>query len=260
MAATRAPPAATARQIQIAARIPAADPVPIAVTRYSKIGAARNAVTPRSSSTRANTRWICAERNENPVMNSAGDTDAPTPSPMSPDAAATSASWPPALGFRPVSSAAPAASMTRPPMASSGVNRVRNNAPNSTAVSSAAPNSGRNSTAVCAGLLFSCSAVRTSSISPNAAALAHMATPMPHAGSVVTSCLTGISGWLARYWWMTSATIIARPASSGASEPGAGPPCCSCAAPKNAAAQPRPASATATMSHGALRSCAGASW
>lgn len=76
---------------------------------------------------RAKTRWTCAERNENPARNRAGDTDAPTPKPMSAAATATSALAP---AVRPVSSAAPAASTARPLIASTGANRVRNRAPN----------------------------------------------------------------------------------------------------------------------------------
>jgi hypothetical protein len=62
-----------ARHIHVASHIPAALVTPTAVARNSRIGAMRNAVTPRSSSIRAKARWIRADRSENPATNSAGD-------------------------------------------------------------------------------------------------------------------------------------------------------------------------------------------
>jgi hypothetical protein len=44
-----------------------------------------NAATARSSSRMANTRWIDAERSEKPARNSAGTTEAPMPTPVSPE-------------------------------------------------------------------------------------------------------------------------------------------------------------------------------
>ena len=49
-------------------------------------------------------------------------------------------------------------------------------------------------------MLFSRTTVSTSSVSPIADALAVTAVTTPKAGNVVASCLTGISGCLARYW------------------------------------------------------------
>jgi hypothetical protein len=42
-----------------------------------------NAAIARISSRMANTRWMLAERSENPARNSAGTTEAPTPTPIS---------------------------------------------------------------------------------------------------------------------------------------------------------------------------------
>lgn len=53
---TSTPLTAMARQIQIAVRVPAAALEPMTVAKYSRIGATRNAVMPRSSSSSAKTR------------------------------------------------------------------------------------------------------------------------------------------------------------------------------------------------------------
>ncbi len=50
----------------------------------SRIGAIMNAATARRSSMMANTRWRAALRSEKPAMNSAGVTEAPTPTPIRP--------------------------------------------------------------------------------------------------------------------------------------------------------------------------------
>ena len=42
-----------------------------------------NAANARISSRMAKTRWMLAERSENPARNSAGTTEAPTPTPIS---------------------------------------------------------------------------------------------------------------------------------------------------------------------------------
>ena len=49
-----------------------------------------NAAIARSSSRMANTRWMLAERSENPARNSAGVTEAPTPTPISAEPARAS--------------------------------------------------------------------------------------------------------------------------------------------------------------------------
>jgi hypothetical protein len=51
----------------------------------------RNAATARSSSRMAKTRWIDADRREKPARNSAGVTEAPTPTPTSPEPVRASA-------------------------------------------------------------------------------------------------------------------------------------------------------------------------
>ena len=80
-----APPAARPKQIHSAVPIAAvARPVTV-VAKCSKIGTIRNAATARSSSRIAKTRWIDAERREKPARNSAGVTDAPIPTPISPE-------------------------------------------------------------------------------------------------------------------------------------------------------------------------------
>jgi hypothetical protein len=80
-----APPAARPKQIHSAVFIDGVGwPVRV-VAKCSRIGTIRNAATARSSSRIANTRWMEAERSENPARNSAGVTDAPMPTPVSPE-------------------------------------------------------------------------------------------------------------------------------------------------------------------------------
>ncbi len=55
--------------------------------KCSRTGATRNAATARSSSRTANTRCNPAERSENAARNSAGVTEAPMPTPVSPEPA-----------------------------------------------------------------------------------------------------------------------------------------------------------------------------
>jgi hypothetical protein len=81
-------------------------------------GATRNAATPRSNSTSANTRCSRVDSNEKPAMNNAGETEAPTPRPTRPDPIRTSASEP---LVTPLSTAAPALSTTIPVIASTGM-------------------------------------------------------------------------------------------------------------------------------------------
>jgi len=86
--------AAIAEQTHIAVPIPARGSVETVIARWSSSGPAMNAATPRSNSTSANTRWIWAERSENPATNRAGETEEPTPRPTSAEPARTIASPP----------------------------------------------------------------------------------------------------------------------------------------------------------------------
>jgi hypothetical protein len=80
-----APPAARPKQIHNAVAI-AGVARPVSVTaKCSRIGTIMNAATARSSSRIANTRWIEAERSEKPARNRAGTTEAPIPTPVSPE-------------------------------------------------------------------------------------------------------------------------------------------------------------------------------
>jgi len=82
---TIAPPAARPKQIHSAVAIAGvASPVSV-VAKCSKIGTIRKAATARSSSRMANTRWIEADRSEKPARNRAGTTEAPMPTPISPE-------------------------------------------------------------------------------------------------------------------------------------------------------------------------------
>ena len=80
-----APPADSPKQSHKAVFIAAVGTPVTVVAKCSRIGATMNAATARSNSSTANTRWMLAERSENPARNSAGATEAPMPTPTSPD-------------------------------------------------------------------------------------------------------------------------------------------------------------------------------
>lgn len=103
--------------------------------RNTRIGAVRKAVTARDSSISANARCNSCARSDRPAMNSAGATDAATPSPSRPVIAARAGPTP---GIVTARSIAAAITISSPPAASGGVNRVRN----SPAIAMAAMTSG----------------------------------------------------------------------------------------------------------------------
>ncbi len=98
-----------------------------------------NAATARSSSRIANTRCIEAERSEKPARNNAGTTEAPMPTPISPEPVSVRVS---VGGTVLRSTRIPATRNTIPVSANRWIRRLSNTAPKATAVMTAATSSG----------------------------------------------------------------------------------------------------------------------
>jgi len=108
---TAIPKTAMPKQIHRAVRVPTVGTPPVVRATCNRIGAMRNAPTARSSSMIANTRCTLCECTEKPAMKSAGTTDAPRPTPTSPEPTAMSGSE---GGAEPFMTRIPAARKTIP--------------------------------------------------------------------------------------------------------------------------------------------------